>query len=117
MRRIKLAGRNIYEDKALFAALALTISFLAIGAAFGALVYTASSNAARVDDIERVVDDVQRSRFEATWRSCKSRSQDRRRIAGFVARIAPKLDAAAAAAFPPIAPNCRAYARRTVQVR
>ena len=117
MPRPWLAARRLYENKAAFAIVALATSFLAIGAAFVALAYTASSNADRVHDIEQLVADMQTSRFEATIRSCESRSEDRRQIAIFVARIAPRLGAAAKDAFPPIAEDCRAYARQSVRVR
>jgi hypothetical protein len=102
------ALRRLYADKDRFAAVALAISFIALGAGFGALAYTAASNADRADEI-------QRSRFEATLRSCRSRNEDRRNIATRVQPRPPFTVADLARDFRPIAHDCERYAREQIR--
>lgn len=110
MRRSRAAAglRRLYADKDRFAAVALAISFVALGAGFGALAYTAASNADRADEI-------QRSRYEATLRSCRSRNEDRRNIATRVQPRPPFTAADLARDFRPIATDCARYAREQVR--
>lgn len=75
------------------------------------------------NDVKQVVADVQTSRYEATLRSCLSRTRDRAQIVTFVALLAPRLAERAAEQFPPIAAgrryggSCVRYARLTTVVR
>jgi hypothetical protein len=89
---------------------ALTISFLALGAGFGALAYTALSKADQAQQI-------QRSRYEASLRSCQSRNADRRNIATRVQPRPPYTVADLERDFRPIAVDCAAYARVQVATR
>ncbi|MDO8209280.1 hypothetical protein [Conexibacter sp. CPCC 206217] len=102
--------RRLYDDKDRFAVVALAISFVALGAGFGALAYTAASNADRADEI-------QRSRYDATLRSCRSRNEDRANIAIRVQPRPPFTAADLARDFGPIAHDCARYAREQVRVR
>jgi hypothetical protein len=88
---------------------ALMISLLALGLGIGALAYGLAANANRVDD-------VQRSRFEATLRACRSRSADAASIARMVQPRPPFDVADLRRVFRPVAGDCVAYARRTVAV-
>ncbi len=88
---------------------ALLISLLALGLGIGALAYGLVSNANRVDD-------VQRSRYEATLRSCRSRSADATNIARMVQPRAPYGVADLERVFRPVAADCAAYARSSIAV-
>lgn len=109
MTRAGLSGalRRLYDDKDRFAAVALAISFVALGAGFGALAYTAASNADRADEI-------QRSRYDATLRSCRSRNEDRANIAVRVQPRPPFTTRDLQRDFRPIALDCAQYAREQV---
>lgn len=89
-------------------AVALTISFLALAAGFVALAYTAATKADQAESI-------QRSRYEATVRSCRSRNEDRRNIALRVQPRPPYTIADLERDFRPVATDCEAYAREQVK--
>ncbi len=102
---------------------AFALSLAAVLAALAVAAYAGVSNASRVGDVRRlvvelrhVVADVQTSRFDGAVRSCGSRSQDRAQLVRFVSRLDPRLHDVAAAALPPIARDCRAYARATTRI-
>lgn len=107
-RRARCAGRAFYEDKARFAIASLAVSGLALGVGFGALAYTAATKADQADEI-------QRSRYEATLRSCRSRNEDRRNIAMRVQPRPPFTIEDLRRDFRPIARDCVRYAREQVR--
>lgn len=88
--------------------IALTVSFVAISASFGALAYTAASNANRANEI-------QQSRYDASLRSCESRNEDHRNIATRVQPRPPYTVADLERDFQPIATDCERYAREQIR--
>lgn len=109
LRALRAAGRALYEDKARFAVVSLALSGLALGVGFGALAYTAATKADQAEQI-------QRSRYEASLRSCRSRNEDRRNIATRVQPRPPYTNADLARDFQPIARDCERYARAQVRM-
>lgn len=106
--RLRAIGRAFYADKARFAIVSLAVSGLALGVGFGTLAYTAATKADQAEQI-------QRSRYEATLRSCRSRNEDRRNIATRVQPRPPFTGADLARDFRPIARDCERYAREQVR--
>jgi hypothetical protein len=106
--RLRRAADALYADKARFAIVSLAVSGLALGVGGGALAYTAATKADQAEQI-------QRSRFEASLRSCRSRNEDRKNIATRVQPRAPFTVHDLRRDFGPIARDCERYAREQVR--
>jgi hypothetical protein len=108
LRAARAVADALYADKARFAIVSLAVSGLALGVGGGALAYTAATKADQAEQI-------QRSRYEASLRSCESRNADRRNIATRVQPRAPYTVEDLQRDFEPIASDCEAYARAQVR--
>lgn len=86
----------------------LGVSLVALMTGFGALAYTATSNVDRANEI-------QRSRYDASLRSCESRNEDHRNIATRVQPRPPYTVADLERDFKPIATDCERYAREQIR--
>lgn len=80
--------------------IALLLSVVALVGSFAALAYANVRNTDRVEDIARVVTEIQRSRLEARRQSCAVANRQAIAIREFVSHVNPSLRLQVREAFP-----------------